>query len=143
MEKTPLAFLDFEATREVHSSHPTEDYPLPKPGYGHQEGPHSFYAGGYMTTEQPSKEIDILVAEEVLGLCVHNWDSEEVGEDIFYPLFQHTCEKCSEVRQTDPSFHGFITTNCLTPSENTQEIPMRCHNNLFKMKKIRPVVCVA
>ncbi len=46
-----------------------------------------------------TKEIDTLVHEEVLGFCVHEWETmESVGPDVSFGEWLHTCEKCEAAR---------------------------------------------
>lgn len=52
-------------------------------------------------THVTDKEINHLVHEEVLGFCVHEWDTvEDNGPDVFFGEWAHTCAKCDSKRVT-------------------------------------------
>lgn len=52
-------------------------------------------------THAADGEINRLVHEEVLGFCVHEWDTvENTGPDVFFGEWAHACEKCDSKRVT-------------------------------------------
>lgn len=48
-------------------------------------------------------EIDTLVHEDVLGFCVHEWETKPGNPSAFDGEWIHTCDKCSSERVTSGS----------------------------------------